>query len=182
MCVCVAGIVAMESVSYDGSRSGGVNWSHPMNNSSHLPPKSPGAASYSMFSSSTSLFDSSVVVPQGHRRTPSAGYVAAAPGQQQVGGWLSGGSPDVVLKKCSHRRSSSDSVAFVDTSYQYMNYLENVTEEEEFVLPEVPSFPAAFRPAHRRGLSADHGRSDRHPHPRFLIVVAAENESIISRS
>lgn len=160
----------MESVSYDGSRSGGVNWSHPMNNSSHLPPKSPGAASYSMFSSSTSLFDSSVV-PQGHRRTPSAGYVAAAPGQVG-GGWLSGGgSLDVVLKKCSHRRSSSDSVAFVDTSYQYMNYLENVTEEEEFVLPEVPSFPAAFRPAHRRGLSADHGSGDQ-----FLMTHMSHSE------
>lgn len=140
-----------------------VNWSHPMNNSSHLPPKSPHGA-YSMFSS-TSLFETPSVgglnlppPPSHHRRSPSAGYIPPqAGGPQQA--WLSDrlGSPDVVLKKCSHRRSSSDSVAFVDNSYQYMNYLENVTEEDEFVVTQEPAIPA-YRPAHRRGISADHGR------------------------
>ncbi|KAG0562323.1 hypothetical protein KC19_9G137000 [Ceratodon purpureus] len=154
----------MDSVSsgnYDGRA---VNWAHPMNNSTHLPPKSPHG-SYSMFSS-TSLFESGgglnlpptqPVRGHGeHRRSPSAGYIP----QQGQATWLSDrlGSPDVVLKRCSHRRSSSDSVAFVDNSYQYMNYLENVTEEEEFVLQE-PPLPV-YRPAHRRGVSADHGSGD----------------------
>jgi hypothetical protein len=156
-------VVRMDSVStgnYDGRA---VNWAHPMNNSTHLPPKSPHG-SYSMFSSA-SLFESggglnlpptqSIRGHGEHRRSPSAGYIPPTQGQAT---WLSDrlGSPDVVLKKCSHRRSSSDSVAFVDTSYQYMNYLENVTEEEEFVLHE-PPLPT-YRPAHRRGMSADHGR------------------------
>lgn len=162
----------MEGVSKYETRS--VNWSHPMNNSTHLPPKSPHGV-YSMFSSA-SLFESSGALntPGGqHRRSPSAGYVQQ---HQQQSSWLSDRlqSPDIVLKKCSHRRSSSDSVAFVDTSSQYMNYLENVTEEEEhelmnynhcsgnnnhhnYVVVESTGW-SRVGGGHRRGVSADHGR------------------------
>ncbi|XP_024378643.1 uncharacterized protein [Physcomitrium patens] len=148
----------------DGTSSGKgdgrqVNWSHPMSSSSHLPPKSPGG--YSMFGSGSSLFESDLLATlplRGgghHKRTPSAGYLPnVAPT------WLEEilESPDgeVVVRKGSHRRSSSDSVAFLDTPQDFANFVENVTEEE-FILREPP--PPIARPNHRRGLSADYQSS-----------------------
>ncbi|KAG0576672.1 hypothetical protein KC19_5G098300 [Ceratodon purpureus] len=136
---------------------GKVNWSHPMNNSSQLPPKSPGA--YSMFGSGSSLFEtdllSSLPIRGGghHKRTPSVGYL---PNVQPT--WLEEilESPDgeVVVKKGSHRRSSSDSVAFLDSPHDFTHFVENVTEEDEFILREPPP-PIARPPHHRRGVSAD---------------------------
>lgn len=148
----------MDSVSTGAYDVQSVNWAYPMKNPTHLPPKSPHG--YSMFSSS-SVFENSGVfsLPQSqpsrggeHRRSPSAGYI---PQGQPTWNLDRFGSPDgvVVLKKCSHRRSSSDSVAFVDNSYHYMNNLENVTEEDEFVLQE-PSLPV-YRTNNRKGLKAN---------------------------
>lgn len=136
-----------------------VNWSHPMSNSSHLPPKSPGA--YSMFGSGSSLFESDLLsgLPirggSHHKRTTSVGYL---PNVQPT--WLEEilESPDgeIVVKKGSHRRSSSDSVAFLDTPHGFTQFVDHVTEEDEFILREPP--PPISRPTHRRGVSADFKR------------------------
>lgn len=133
-----------------------MNWSHPMSSSSQLPPKSPGA--YSMFGSGSSLFESDLLASlplrggSHHKRTPSAGYLPNV-----VPLWLEDilESPDgeVVVRKGSHRRSSSDSVAFLDSPQDLTNFVANVTEEEEFVLRDPP--PPIARPSHRRGVSAD---------------------------
>jgi hypothetical protein len=149
----------MDSISLGKGDGRQVNWSHPMNNSSHLPPKSPGG--YSMFGSGSSLFESDLLsgLPlrgsNHHKRTPSAGYL---PNSQPT--WLEEilESPDgeVVVKKGSHRRSSSDSVAFLDAPQDFTHFVENVTEEEEFILREPP--PPIARPNHRRGVSADFKR------------------------
>uniref|UniRef100_A0A7I4FCN6 BZIP domain-containing protein n=1 Tax=Physcomitrium patens TaxID=3218 RepID=A0A7I4FCN6_PHYPA len=153
------GFPRMDNVSTGKYGDRSVNWAHPMNNSTHLPPKSPHGG-YSMFSSS-SLFENNgglnfppcqPIRGGEHRRSPSAGYVPQ--GQPTWQSVRLASSDGIVVKKCSHRRSSSDSVAFVDNSYQCMNYLEHVTEEDEFVFQEPPI--SAYRPAHRKGLSADY--------------------------
>lgn len=151
----------MDSLSLGKGDGRPVNWSHPMNNSTHLPPKSPG---YSMFGSGSSIFEnsggfnlhSSLPLRGGlHKRTPSAGYLS--PSQPS---WLEEilESPDVdvVVKKGSHRRSSSDSVAFLDTPHDFVNFADFVTEHDEYVVQEAP--PTLSRPNHRRGVSADYGR------------------------
>ncbi|CAK9862052.1 unnamed protein product [Sphagnum jensenii] len=94
-----------------------------MNNSTHLPPKSPG---YSMFEGSSlfqggSIFSEHVSFPirgGGHKRTPSAGYLP-----QVQPSWLeeileSADGDVATVKKGSHRRSSSDSAAFSESPYQ----------------------------------------------------------------
>ena len=114
-----------------------------------------------MFGSGSSLFESDLLsgLPlrgsNHHKRTPSAGYL---PNSQPT--WLEEilESPDgeVVVKKGSHRRSSSDSVAFLDAPQDFTHFVDNVTEEEEFILREPP--PPIARPNHRRGVSADFKR------------------------
>lgn len=111
-----------------------------------------------MFGSGSSLFESDLLsgLPlrggSHHKRTPSVGYL---PNVQPT--WLEEilESPDgeVVVRKGSHRRSSSDSVAFLDPPHDFTHFVENVTEDEEFILREPPA--PIFRPTHRRGVSAD---------------------------
>jgi hypothetical protein len=153
-----AGFISGKTTTMDGK----VNWSHPMSNSSQLPPKSPGA--YSMFGAGSSLFESdllsSLPIRGGghHKRTPSVGYL---PNVQPT--WLEEilESPDgeVVVKKGSHRRSSSDSVAFLDSPHDFNHFVENVTEEDEYIVREPPP-PIARSTHHRRGVSADFKRWD----------------------
>lgn len=157
----------MDSLSLGKGDGRAVNWSHPMNNSTQLPPKSPGA--YSMFGSTASLFEcsggfnlhSSLPVRGGggvgnHKRTPSAGYFPTVQ-PTRLEEILESPDGDIMLKKGSHRRSSSDSVAFLDTPYDFSHFVENVTEEDEFVVREPP--PPISRPHHhRRGVSADFER------------------------
>nr|PNR51561.1 hypothetical protein PHYPA_010748 [Physcomitrium patens] len=151
-----ASLTWMDSICAAEHHGQSVNWAHPTSNSTHPPHISPHG--FSMFSSSSFLeTDGGFRIPlslpiQGgaHRRSP-AGHIP-----QVSSAWLSDrlSSPDgeVVLKKCSHRRSASDSVAFVDSSYQFMSYLENVTEEDEFIRQETAL--STCMPNHRRGLSA----------------------------
>jgi hypothetical protein len=91
-----------------------------------------------------------------HKRTPSAGYLPhVQPRWLEEIRELPDGEVNVVSKKCSHRRSSSDSVTFVDTPHHdCTNFVENVMkEEDEFVVLQEPPVPT-YRPTHRRGLSA----------------------------
>lgn len=155
-----ASLTWMDSICAAEHHGQSVNWAHPTSNSTHPPHISPHG--FSMFSSSSFLeTDGGFRIPlslpiQGgaHRRSP-AGHIP-----QVSSAWLSDrlSSPDgeVVLKKCSHRRSASDSVAFVDSSYQFMSYLENVTEEDEFIRQETAL--STCMPNHRRGLSAGNDR------------------------
>jgi hypothetical protein len=111
-----------------------------------------------MFGSSSSLFESDLLsgLPSRsgtqHKRTTSVGYLPNVQPQ-----WLEEilESPDgeIVVKKGSHRRSSSDSVAFLDAPHGFTQFVDNVTEEEEYILREPP--PPIMRPTHRRGVSAD---------------------------
>ena len=91
-----------------------------------------------------------------HKRTPSAGYLPLVqPRWLEEIRELPDGEANVVSKKSFHRRSSSDSVTFVDTPHHdCTNFVENVMEEEEeLVVLQEPPVPT-YRPTHRRGLSA----------------------------
>ncbi|CAK9259638.1 unnamed protein product [Sphagnum jensenii] len=114
-----------------------------MNNSTHLPPKSPG---YSMFEGSSlfqggSIFSEHVSFPirgGGHKRTPSAGYLP-----QVQPSWLeeileSADGDVATVKKGSHRRSSSDSAAFSESPYQLDSIVNQFTAEEEYYAQEAP--------------------------------------------
>lgn len=172
----------MDSVSLGKGEGRAVNWSYPMNNSTHLPPKSPGA--YSMFGSSSSTSSASLFNSSGgfnlyssypvrggssgtHKRTPSAGYLPhVQPRWLEEIRELPDGEVNVVSKKSSHRRSSSDSVTFVDTPHHdCTNFVENVMkEEDEFVVLQEPPVPT-YRPTHRRGLSAANIESSQYDVP-----------------
>lgn len=100
-------------------------------NSSHLPPKSPG--SYPSFG--VSPVDSSAAgrtnIPSrvgNHKRTPSAGF----PPKSQLN-WTYGvvDAPESIsLKRGAHRRSASESMAFMDGTNFAKMVDDNVTEED----------------------------------------------------
>ncbi|KAH9546129.1 hypothetical protein CY35_12G079600 [Sphagnum magellanicum] len=133
----------MDSPSSGQGQGQVVNWYHPMNNSTHLPPKSPG---YSMFEGSSlfqggSIFSERVSFPirgGGHKRTPSAGYLP-----QVQPSWLeeileSADGDVATVKMASHRRSSSDSAAFSESPYQLDSIVNQFTAEEEYYAQEAP--------------------------------------------
>ncbi len=133
----------MDSPSSGQGQGQVVSWYHPMNNSTHLPPKSPG---YSMFEGSSlfqggSIFSEHVSFPirgGGHKRTPSAGYLP-----QVQPSWLeeileSADGDVATVKKGSHRRSSSDSAAFSESPYQLDSIVNQFTAEKEYYAQEAP--------------------------------------------
>ncbi|KAL3700433.1 hypothetical protein R1sor_018455 [Riccia sorocarpa] len=126
-----------------------VNWSFPMN-PTHLPPKSPTFPGFG-----TSLFESTSgaflgVGPSryqrggpsggGHKRTPSAGFLPPAHPS-----WLDEviDPQDVPFKRGSHRRSSSDSVAFLEGPGSFSKIDDHIAEEDEFDTRSVVSIPSA---------------------------------------
>ncbi len=133
----------MDSPSSGQGQGQVVNWYHPMNNSTHLPPKSPG---YSMFEGSSlfqggSIFSERVSFPirgGGHKRTPSAGYLPQVQ-PSSLEEILESADGDVAtVKKGSHRRSSSDSAAFSESPYQLDSIVNPFTAEEEYYAQEAP--------------------------------------------
>ncbi|BBM98335.1 transcription factor VIP1 [Marchantia polymorpha subsp. ruderalis] len=122
-----------------------VNWSFPMN--PHLPPKSPTFPSFgsSLFESTSGPF---VGVGRssypnrgggGHKRTPSAGYLP-----QVQPAWLDDviDPQEVPFKRGSHRRSSSDSVAFLEAPGSFSKIDDHIAEEDEFDARSVVSIPS----------------------------------------
>ncbi|XP_024530486.1 basic leucine zipper 34 isoform X1 [Selaginella moellendorffii] len=86
-----------------------VNWVQFLNSS--LPPKSPsGAVEAAGFSSGRSSNGSSSKIH--HQRTPSAGFVPQLTPQSWIDDMLD--SPEASARKIHHRRSASDTAAFLD--------------------------------------------------------------------
>ncbi|KAL2651178.1 hypothetical protein R1flu_019306 [Riccia fluitans] len=126
-----------------------VNWSFPMN-PTHLPPKSPTFPGFG-----TSLFESTsgafvgvgrTSYPNrggppggGHKRTPSAGYLPPSHPS-----WLDEviEPQDVPFRRGSHRRSSSDSVAFLEAPGSFSKIDDHIAEEDEFDIKSVVSIPS----------------------------------------
>ncbi len=131
--------ISMDSLSSGRGEGRSIDWSHPMSNSAHLPPKSPG---YSMFGGS-SLFEGGNIFNvhssfpsrgSNHKRTPSAGYLPQLqrPWLEEI---LESPDGDIVatVKKGSHRRSSSDSAAFQESPYDFKSTVASQsTAEEEY--------------------------------------------------
>jgi hypothetical protein len=132
--------ISMDSLSSGRGEGRSIDWSHPMSNSAHLPPKSPG---YSMFGGS-SLFEGGNIFNvhssfpsrgSSHKRTPSAGYLPQLqrPWLEEI---LESPDGDIVatVKKGSHRRSSSDSAAFQESPYDFKSIVAGQsTGEEEYM-------------------------------------------------
>ncbi|CAM6128956.1 unnamed protein product [Calypogeia fissa] len=120
-----------------------VNWSFPMN-PTHLPPKSPTFPGFgSLFESSALPFAGRSNYPSrggpGHKRTTSTGFLP-----QVQPSWLDDviDPQDLPVKRGGHRRSSSDSVAFLDSPRSYSLKDEHIAEEDEFDARSTVSIPS----------------------------------------
>lgn len=120
-----------------------VNWSFPMN-PTHLPPKSPTFPGFgtSLFESSSLPFVGRSNYPSrgpGHKRTPSTGFLP-----QVQPSWLDDviDPQDLPVKRGGHRRSSSDSMAFLDSPRSYSLKDDHIAEEDEFDARSTVSIPS----------------------------------------
>lgn len=124
-------------------RSREIDWSF-ATAQPHLPPKSPlfPGGTQALPDSSNSLFSNWPNFPSGNRRhhqnTQFASFLPQTPP------WIDdllNDSPDVPPKKGSHRRSSSDSVAFLEASSQQTR-ADNIAEGEQFGCEFIPTRPS----------------------------------------
>ncbi|KAG0584027.1 hypothetical protein M758_3G180400 [Ceratodon purpureus] len=133
-----------------------VDWSFPMN-PSQLPPKSPG--SFQSFGagpldSSTAGRTSLTNRVGNHKRTPSAGYL---PQTQPT--WMDGvvDAPEAPSKRGTHRRSASESMAFLDGTNFSKMVDDNINEEDDYESRSVASMHSG---GHSGGGSVDFDRLD----------------------
>lgn len=122
-----------------------VNWSYSPRQS-HLPPKSPFPSSMaptfveygpSHFMGQKSFPHASGGYRQ-HQRTSSESFLI-----EEQPSWLDDllNEPETPVKKGSHRRSASDSVAFLENPIA-ASRIENIAEEEEFDISNLTSLPS----------------------------------------